>query len=277
MTSRANRSSFHPGSIESVTGWSGAHSDDPPSAVPATIPGAKHRTGIQPECFDVTEGDAVIILKNSQKLQFADAPQLDVKADSSGRISGYGSIFGNVDSYSERVLPGAFKASLDEHKRSGSRIKMLWQHRQDVPIGVWNHAVEDGKGLLLEGKINLKTDAGRNAYEHIIAGDVDSLSIGYREKKAKQGHDGVRDLIELDLYEVSPVTFPANRSATITAAKSQAEIEEILRSGGLSKQAARLVVAGGWKALSKSNQVDLDAASRFAALIDDATRKLKEI
>ena len=277
MTSRQNRSSFHPGSIESVTGWSGAHSDDPPSAVPATIPGAKHKTGIQPECFDVTEGEAVFLLKHSPNLQFADPPRIEVKADSSGRISGYGSIFGNVDLAGERVLPGAFRKSLDEHKRRGSRIKMLWQHRPDVPIGTWTSAVEDSKGLLLEGHINLKTDAGRNAYEHIAAGDVDSLSIGYREKQAQQGRDGVRDLIELDIYEVSPVTFPANRSATISAAKTQAEIEEILRSGGLSKQAAKLVVAGGWKALSKSTQVDLDAASRFAALIDDATRKLKEI
>nr|CAD6427702.1 HK97 family phage prohead protease [Rhizobium sp. Q54] len=233
MTSRANRGSFALGSIESVTGWSGAQSDDPPSAVPATIPGAKHKTGIEPECFDVTEGEAVIFLKNSSSLQFADAPQLEVKADSSGRISGYGSIFGNVDAYSERVLPGAFKASLDEHKRRGSRIKMLWQHRQDTPIGVWLQAVEDSKGLLLEGQINLKTDAGRNAYEHIVAGDVDSLSIGYREIKAKQGHDGVRDLIELDLYEVSPVTFPANRSATISTAKGANEGGEHGRPGNL--------------------------------------------
>lgn len=269
--------SFCVGSIESVTGWPGAQSDDPPSAVPATTPGAKHKTGIQPECFDVTEGDAVILLKNSTNLQFANAPQLEIKADSSGLISGYGSIFGNVDSYNERVLPGAFKGSIEEHKRRGSRIKMLWQHRQDVPIGIWRSAAEDSKGLLLEGQINLKTDAGRNAYEHIMAGDVDSLSIGYREIKARQASDGVRDLIELDLFEVSPVTFPANRSATISGAKSQAEIEQILRSGGLSKQAAKLVVAGGWKALSKSSEIDLDAASRFAALIDNATRKLKDI
>ncbi|MDW9370054.1 HK97 family phage prohead protease [Sinorhizobium meliloti] len=236
------------------------------------------KAGTQPECFDVFEGDAaVILLKHSPNLQFADAPRLEIKADSTGRISGYGSVFGNVDSYGERVLPGAFKKSLEEHKRRGSRIKMLWQHRPDVPIGTWHQAAEDSKGLILEGTINLKTDAGRNAYEHIAAGDVDSLSIGYLEKEVQQNRDGVRDLIELDLYEVSPVTFPANRSAMISGAKSQAEIEQILRAGGLSKQAAKLVIAGGWKALSKSSQVDIEAASRFAALIDDATRKLKEI
>jgi len=269
---------LHIGSIESATGWPGAHSDDPPSAGPATIPDAKHkRRAHSPGVLTFSEGEPMILLKQSINLQFADGPRLEVKADSAGRISGYGAVFGNVDAYQERVLPGAFTKSLSAHKNRGFKIKMLWQHRPDIPIGVWDTAVEDSKGLLVEGRINLKTDAGRNAYEHILAGDVDSLSIGYRENKVRQDAQGVRELIELDVYEVSPVTFPANRSATIGAAKSQSEIENILREGGLSKQAARLVLAGGWKALSKTSQVDIDAATRFAALIDDATRKLKDI
>lgn len=270
---RSDSDIFSNGSIESVTGWSGAHSDDPPSTGPATIPDAKHKErAVLPECFHVFEGEPML-LKQSNIFQFADGLQLEVKADKSGRISGYGSIFGNIDGYNERVLHGAFAKSLAEHKSRGFRLKMLWQHRQDMPIGVWHSAIEDSKGLFVEGVINLKTDAGRNAHEHILAGDVDSLSIGYRENKVKQGSDGVRDLVELDVYEVSPVTFPANRSATISSAKT----EQILRAGGLSGEAAKLVVSGGWKALSKSSQASPDAVLRFAALMDEATRKLKEI
>lgn len=261
------------GSIESVTGWSGAHGDDPPSAVPATIPGAKHKTGTQPECFDVSEGEAVLLIKQTPLFQFADSPCFEIKSDSSGRVSGYGAFFGNVDSYGERVLPGAFAKSLAAHNASGFKIKMLWQHMASTPIGLWHSAREDGKGLWVEGLVNLKTDAGRNAHEHIMAGDVGGLSIGYREVKVKQAPDGVRDLIELDVFEVSPVTFPANRSATISSAKA----ELILRNGGLSKEAARLVMAGGWKALSKSSQPNLDAVARFSAMIDEVNRKLKEI
>lgn len=216
-------------------------------------------------------------LKSSHNLQFADVPRIEVKADSSGRISGYGAVFGNVDSYKERVLPGAFTKSLADHKARGARIKMLWQHRPDVPIGSWDRAAEDQKGLFVEGQLNLKTAAGKDAYEHILAGDIDGLSIGYQEKQVEQNSDGVRDLVELDVYEVSPVTFPANRAAGVTAVKSQAEIERMLRDGGLSKQAARLVLAGGWKALSKSNQVDSAAVSRFAAQIDDINQKLKDL
>jgi len=266
------RNSFH-GSIESVTGWTGAHSDDPPSTGPATIPDAKHKkTGTQPECFDVSEGEAVFLLKNSPNLKFSNASALEIKADSSGRISGYGSIFGNVDSYGERVLPGAFKASLAQHAQRGSRLKMLWQHRPDTPIGIWSRAVEDGKGLFVEGQINLKTDAGRNAYEHIAAGDVDSLSIGYREKSAQRDREGVLDLIELDVYEVSPVTFPANRDATITGHRKPPP-----RAGAVPKRAPRLVMSGGWKALSKGDEIDNQQVSRFLAQISEATQKLKEI
>lgn len=219
-------------------------------------------------------------LKSAFNLQFADAPRLEIKADSSGRVSGYGAIFGNVDSYNERVLPGAFRKSLAEHQARGSRIKMLWQHRADVPIGHWTKAAEDAKGLHVEGLINLATTAGRDAYEHIKAGDVDSLSIGYREKQTQQTPDGIRDLVELDVYEVSPVTFAANREAVIGSVKtagSQAELIDMLRAGGLSKQAAKLVAAGGWKALSRTNAIDPDSAARFAAMIDSATQQLKEI
>lgn len=214
--------------------------------------------------------------KSNPNLKFADAPALEVKADSSGKIAGWGSIFDNVDAYGERVLKGAFLKSLDAHRTRGSMPKMLWQHNPDTPIGRWTKAVEDGRGLYVEGTLNLKTTNGRDAFEHLQAGDVDGMSIGYREVRAK-ANSNVRDLIELDLFEVSVVVFPANREATVAAVKSKADLVDLLRTGGLSKQAAQLVAAGGWSALSKTSETNLDAANTFAALIDDATRKLKDI
>ncbi len=64
-----------------------------------------------------------MLLKQSNIFQFADGLQLEVKADKSGRISGYGSIFGNIDGYNERVLHGAFAKSLAEHKSRASGSK----------------------------------------------------------------------------------------------------------------------------------------------------------
>lgn len=269
------------GLIESATGWTGAQTDKPPSAVPATIPGAKHKAGYQPACFDVSEGAPMsrLLVKSTSNLKFADAPAIEVKADQSGRITGYGSTFNDVDSYGERVLKGAFSNSLSEHLRRGSMPKMLWQHDQATPIGKWLDMVEDERGLYVVGQLNLKTTNGRDAYEHLLAGDVDGMSIGYREKKVKLGSP--RDLVELELYEVSVVTFPANREAmtdAIKALSSKAELVDMLREGGLSKTAANLVAAGGWKALSKqSEEIDGDAAAMFADQIDRATRQLKGI
>lgn len=70
-----------------------------------------------------------------------------------GTFEGYGSIFGNLDSYGEKVMPGAFAESLARHKREGTKPLMLWQHNPDQPIGVWEDLVEDGKGLRGIGRL----------------------------------------------------------------------------------------------------------------------------
>ncbi|TCQ29320.1 hypothetical protein C8J33_1011983 [Rhizobium sp. PP-CC-3G-465] len=217
-----------------------------------------------------------LLLKSSSTLKYADAPSIEVKADANGRITGYGSTFLDVDHYGERVIAGAFAKTLADHRQRGTMPKMLWQHDNTVPIGKWLEMREDGRGLYVVGQLNLKTTNGKDAYEHLLAGDVDGMSIGYREKKVKPGTP--RDLLELDLFEISIVTFPANREAmteTVKSFNSKAELVDMLREGGLSKSAAQLVAAGGWKALSKENEIDTDEVTRLAAAIDRATQALK--
>ncbi|MBS9720237.1 HK97 family phage prohead protease [Tianweitania sp. BSSL-BM11] len=219
-----------------------------------------------------------MFIKSTSRFQYADAPKIEVKAEADGKITGYGSVWDVVDGYNERVIKGAFAKSLAEHQARGSMPKMLWQHQTDRPIGRWEAMKEDGRGLYVEGRLNLKTSSGRDAYEHLVSGDVDAFSIGYREKQVKPGT--VRDLLELDLQEVSVVTFPANREAlteTIKSLQSKTELVDMLREGGLSKQAAQLVASGGWKALSKETAFDDDAAARLAALIDRATRNIEDM
>ena len=219
-----------------------------------------------------------MFIKSATEIQFADAPRIEVKAEADGKITGYGSVWDVVDAHSERVVQGAFAQSLSEHKLRNSMPKMLWQHQRDRPIGRWELMKEDGRGLFVEGRLNLKTTAGRDAYEHLVSGDVDAFSIGYREKKVKPG--SVRELLELDLQEVSVVTFPSNREAlteTVKALQSKSELVDMLREGGLSRQAAQLVAAGGWKALSKDTELDDGAAARLAAQIDRATRNIKDL
>ena len=151
-----------------------------------------------------------------------------------GTFEGYGSIFGNVDSYSEKVAPGAFIESLTKGRREGSHVKMLWNHDPMQPIGVWEDLAEDSKGLWGKGRLILEVPKARETHALMKAGAIGGLSIGYREQEADQ--DGnVRVLKKLDLMEISPVTFPANTRAKITGVKSEAligaEILEKLKAG----------------------------------------------
>lgn len=207
-------------------------------------------------------------------LKITPAFKLKFQADkATGEIAGYGSVFLNVDSAGDRVMPGAFKASLARHRSAGTTVKMLWQHRTDMPIGNWTDLREDGNGLFCHGTINSQSSWGRDALAAISDGNVDGLSIGYREVKATP--DGVfRNLEELDLLEISPVTFPANPLARLT---SKAELADLLTKAGLSRAAAARVAAGGFPALAGSDDTDdtdeIDALIRAVKL---STDRLKE-
>ncbi len=162
---------------------------------------------------------------------------LEIKALSdTGEIEGYASTFlGEPDSYGDVIAPGAYAESLAEHSRKGTMPKMLWQHERGEVIGRWTGAVEDAKGLLVRGKLNMGVQRGREAYELLKAGDIDGLSIGYRIlKHSVDDESGVWTLEKLDLFEVSVVTIGANENATISsvkAARAAAEQIERLKAG----------------------------------------------
>lgn len=170
-------------------------------------------------------------------------------AASAGRIEGYGSVFGNVDSYGERVVRGAFAASIRTFKAEKRMPALLWQHRSDEPVGRWVDMHEDEIGLWMQGEFNLDTSSGKDAYHHVQARDVDGLSIGYETIKA-QPNGKILDLLELRLMETSIVTFPANPRSRITGVKAEsaADIEKILREGGLPRAFAAEVAKAGWAA-----------------------------
>jgi HK97 family phage prohead protease len=139
-----------------------------------------------------------------------------------GTIEGYGSTFGGLpDAYGDVVQKGAFSKTLQDR---GTKVKMLWQHRSDSPIGVWDSMQEDSHGLKMTGRLLLSIQQGREAYELLKAGAISGLSIGYIP--VQQDYDsktGINTIKEVKLLETSVVTFPANTSATITAVKSAFE------------------------------------------------------
>lgn len=197
-----------------------------------------------------------------------------------GTFEGYGSIFGNLDSYGEKVMPGAFAESLARHRQEGSKPLMLWQHNPDEPIGVWDDLAEDGKGLKGTGRFVLETARGREAHALLKAGAIRGLSIGYREVEVQP--DGNNRLLKkLDLLEISVVSFPANRRARVEAVKSERmeefarrlrdgdpmpikEFEDLLREAGVPKAMAVQIASVGYaKAIRRESEgVDTNPALR---------------
>lgn len=206
---------------------------------------------------------------------YLDIPFKIKAVNEDGLFSGYGSVFGVVDSYQEVVAAGAFKESLDSRMPS-----LLWQHRSGEPIGVYTTVKEDNIGLHVEGKLALKTSRGAEAYELLKMGAISGLSIGFVTREDSYDRvTGVRTLKKVDLWEVSLVTFPANDSArvanikSIESIKSLADAETYLReAGGLSKREAVAMLA---RIKSLQGRSESDGLGELEALIKRNTSLLK--
>lgn len=177
---------------------------------------------------------------------------LEVRASEDGVIEGYGSVFNVEDDWSDIVAPGAFNQSLAAHKSAKTMPAMLWQHDSDSPIGIWTEMVEDAKGLRIKGQLALETTLGKEAFSLLKMGAINGLSIGFITKKwSYDAEKDIRTVTEVDLWEVSLVTFPANRAARVTTVKASdipeiktiRQSERALRDAGFSDDAAKALVA----------------------------------
>ena len=204
----------------------------------------------------------------------------EMKSADEGVFSGYASVFGNEDQGNDVVQKGAFTKSLED--RPAPKVKMLFQHKTDEPIGVFETIYEDQKGLYVKGKLALKTQKGKETYELLKIGALDGMSIGFRADPQKQGYNenkrGIRTLKEVDLMEISLVTFPMNEEAMVQSVKGNSKTirdwEKILRdAGGLSRTEAKM----GAKALSETlNQRDADDNKQLVALLHKVAGIIKQ-
>ncbi len=143
---------------------------------------------------------------------------LDLKSlDEQGRFAGYASVFDVVDNQRDVIHGGAFSQTLGKRLHS---IKLLWQHQQDKPIGTFERIFEDERGLYVEGRLLMEVQGAREAYALLKAGAVSGLSIGYSPVRYHiDDETGIRHLSEVELWEISLVTFPANAAAGVTVVK----------------------------------------------------------
>jgi uncharacterized protein len=168
-----------------------------------------------------------------------------------GDFEGYGSTFGGApDSGGDIIAKGCFAKTLKNKGRNGNGIALLWSHDSRAPIGVWRNIQEDDKGLFCQGTIHPKAQPdGIPVLDIMRMGGIRGLSIGYNTVKSSTDEKKkVRTLEEVDLWEISPVTFPMNTRASITAvkniyeARTPRELEDALREADMPRDLAKYLV-----------------------------------
>jgi len=170
-----------------------------------------------------------------------------------GYFSGYGSVFDVVDDWDDVIVRGAFAETLQK-----KTPVMLWQHDSAEPIGVYERIREDEIGLWLEGRLLLDIEKGREAHILLKNRAIRGLSIGFLPlawEWETRDNTRVRVLKDIDLWEVSLVTFPANPKAVVDEVKTVRGLENFLRDVGFSRAEAKVALA----AIRADSQRDAEA------------------
>lgn len=211
--------------------------------------------------------------------QRLDIPLTLKSVSDTGEFDGYGSVFGVKDSYADIVMPGAFQKSLAAWQEKGRLPALLWQHDMAEPIGVYTEMREDSTGLYVKGRLLIEDDPlAKRAYAHMKAGSLSGLSIGYILNDYEYDKDKSAFLLkEIDLWEISLVTFPANDEARIADVKSLLErgeipppskVEKALREVGFSGSQAKAFMAKGYSAISPREAAVNEALDTLKILIN---------
>lgn len=173
--------------------------------------------------------------------------ELKFASGDTGTFAGYAATFNSIDSYGDTIKPGAFAATIKAN--AGRSLPILHQHDGRQVVGKWTSLAEDAKGLLVEGQFTPGNSLASDVYANLKFGALDGLSIGYMAKAAEETDTG-RTLAEIDLYEISVVTWPADQGARVNEVKFDAELitsladaERCLRDAGMSRAEAKAFIA----------------------------------
>lgn len=143
----------------------------------------------------------------------------DLQNEEDGIISGYASVFNIIDEHNDLIKPGSFK------KLNNKKIKLLWQHKAEDPIGIIEDIYEDKYGLYFKAKLLLDLPQAKTAYNLIKAKAISGVSIGFKPLNYHNEKD-IRIIDDIDLWEISLVTFPANMEANILEIKNKSKSGE---------------------------------------------------
>lgn len=135
----------------------------------------------------------------------------------------------NVDSIGDRIIPGAFKNSLDRRKEKGVPIPFVWSHKSDDPfshIGVVEDAEEREEGLWVRARLDLDEPMAAKCFKLMKGRRITEFSFAYEEVDARpvgeKSDDGtLKELHELDLFECGPTMLGCNRQTSLVGVKNE--------------------------------------------------------
>lgn len=204
-----------------------------------------------------------------------------------GEFEGYASVFDQTDSVHDRVIKGAFKASLARHKEKGTFPALLWQHDTAEPIGKWLGIYEDSHGLFVRGRLYIDDIArARQAFKLMSEQAMTGLSIGFKALESyKDPHTGERILSEIELLEISLVTFPALEVARVSSVKQalrkgllpdERSLEAFLRDAGFSRKQAKAFISAGYKSLGARDAAQAEGGQSLSDVtaIENLTKQI---
>lgn len=206
---------------------------------------------------------------------------LEIQDATKGIIAGYAATYGKVDDRPVYWVEGAFDRTV-KAITDGNPVKMLWQHWSDEPVGLWTQAKADDVGLWLGGQVAMGVQKAAEHFREVAAKLVDGLSIGFRDTTEERDEEtGLRRILDAEIPETSLVTFPAMGGARIKSVQAAASLQDIrewekfLRDAGLSRSAAKALLADGYAGVTQRDADD--GSAELLASIKRASATLNTI
>ena len=162
--------------------------------------------------------------------------EAEVKADDPelGTFTALASVFGNVDRGGDRMMPGAFKNTLERLRKAGKTLPIILSHQWDNLTAYVGKAdpravYEDERGLVVQGELFMDEPEGRKVHKLMKEGLLTGWSFGYQVPKGgERVKDGVTEVSEVDLFEVGPCLVGMNPEAQLQTIKSTTVVEDVV-------------------------------------------------
>lgn len=227
-----------------------------------------------------------MLLKATTNVQIKAGPDDDL---AEGEFTAYASVFGNIDSYGDKVIKGAFADDLKAWKASGNPIPLLWGHDMFDPFSNIGHvadAKEDDHGLLVRAQLDLEAPKAMQVYRLLKGRRVNQMSFAYdvlERALVEKDNEYFVELKKLHLYEVSVVPIGANAETEILSVKAARQLVLDVKAGRVlsrknedALRAAHEAIGGVLAALDETTDSDSEKASgRDRSRTADSTSTVK--